>query len=69
MVIECNKCFEVSVPGNMLGYVYTLDAEAAIVLACTAFGQPQTWGVDEFTVKQMTPGTITDGNEIIRVTI
>jgi hypothetical protein len=57
MTLPCIKCFEVSIPNNMLGYVYTVDSETAVKEAERIWGDPQQWSTDKFTVKQLTPET------------
>jgi hypothetical protein len=52
---EFTKCFEVSIPNDMLGYVYTIDAETAVAEAERIWGEPQQWNAKEYTVKQLTP--------------
>jgi hypothetical protein len=49
------KCFEVSIPGDMLGYVYTMDAETAVAEAERIWGDTSIWNADKYIVKQLTP--------------
>jgi hypothetical protein len=53
-MIPCIKCFEVSIPNDMLGYVYTTDAETAVAEAEQVFGDPQQWNAGQYTVRQLT---------------
>jgi hypothetical protein len=57
MTITHTKCFEVSIPNNMLGYVYTTDLKTAVEEAERIWGNPQQWNADKYTVKQLTPET------------